>query len=70
MDTANRNGISPIDTVIVQLVADGFKMLQVAEETGLTKKAVQSRILRLKKKLGCKTITHLAITLLREKVIK
>ena len=54
----------------MQLVADGFRLSQIAEETFSTKKAVQSRVLRLKKQLGCKTITHAAITLLRATIIK
>ena len=33
----------------MQLVADGFRLSQIAEETFSTKKAVQSRVLRLKK---------------------
>jgi DNA-binding NarL/FixJ family response regulator len=67
MGTANK--ISPKDKIIMQLVANGLRLSQIAEETSLTKRAVQSRILRLKKQLDCKTITHLAVTLVREKVI-
>ena len=58
------------DIIIMQLVADGFTLLQIADKIGLCNRTVEQRILRLRKKLNCKNITHLAIMLLRAKVIK
>lgn len=54
----------------MQLVANGLRLSQIAEKTWLSERTIEGRILRLKKQLGCKTITHLAITLLRANIIK
>ncbi len=62
--------ITPRDKRIMQFVANGFTALQIADKIGLSKKTVEHRILILRKKLNSKSITHLAITLLRAKVIK
>ena len=62
--------IGPKDIIIMQLVAKGLRLSQIAEKMGLSERTIESRISRLKNRLDCKTITHVAITLLRAKVIK
>jgi DNA-binding NarL/FixJ family response regulator len=54
----------------VQHIANGLTSYEIAEKTTLSERTVENRILRLKKRLGCKNITHLATTLLRAKLIK
>jgi hypothetical protein len=43
---------------------------EIAEKTWLSDRTIENRILRLRRELNCKSITHLAITLLREGIIK
>lgn len=62
--------ISKKDIIIMQLVADGFTALQICDKTGENVRTIEHRILRLRKELNCKSITHLAITLLRANLIQ
>lgn len=62
--------INEKDIIIMQLVADGHTALEISEKTGASSKTIEKHVLSLKKDLNCKSITHLAITLLRAGVIK
>ena len=62
--------ISLKDIIIMQLVADGFTALQISDKIGVNERTIEHRILRLRKELNCKSITHLAITLLRANLIQ
>ncbi|MBA2561342.1 MAG: hypothetical protein H0V14_00245 [Chitinophagaceae bacterium] len=62
--------ISWKDVIIMRLVADGHTSLQISDKLGLSERRIQHRILRLRRELNCKNITHLAITLLRENIIR
>ena len=80
IDSKNKNDqvnkISRVDYLttkdinIMQYVANGFTALQIAGKLALSNRTVEHRILDLRKKLSCKSITHLAVTLLRANVIK
>lgn len=61
--------ISEKDKFIMQMIANGDTALEVAEKTGASERTIESRIMILKKLLDCKNTTHLAITLLRNKII-
>ena len=52
------------------MLADGYRTKDIANKTWLSQRTVENKIADLKKEFKCKSITHLAITLLREKIIK
>src|ERR1700712_3544253 len=43
------------DIIIMQLVADGFTAMEIADKLGLSNRTVEHRILDLRKKLRCKS---------------
>ena len=54
----------------MQMVANGYTAKEISEKLWLSDRTVENRILRLRERLNCKSITHLAITLLRLNIIK
>ena len=62
--------ISEKDIIIMQMVADGFTALEIADKTWLSERTVEGRVYRLKTRFKAKTLTHLAIILIRLKVIR
>jgi DNA-binding NarL/FixJ family response regulator len=65
---SSRYSISEKNKIIMQMVVDGFTSKEIADKTWL--RTIEGRILKLMKEFNCKNKTHLAITLLRENIIK
>jgi DNA-binding CsgD family transcriptional regulator len=51
----------------MQMIADGYRIKEIAEIDWLSDRAIENR--RLRREFNCKSITHLTITLLRQNII-
>lgn len=49
--------------VLVNSLADGKTMIQIAQEAGLKKYSIGRQVERLKQKHNCKTVTQLVVKL-------
>ena len=51
------------------MIADGYTAKEISKKLWLCDRTIENRLLRLRERLNCKSITHLAITLLRQNII-
>ena len=53
------------DKKIIALAAGGKTAIQIAEEIHLSNRTIEKRIARMKQRKGCKSLTHLVVTILQ-----
>lgn len=55
---------------IVQYLANGYKVREIAEIANINRRTLEDRILDLRERHLCKTVTHLVANYLRKKMIE
>ncbi len=54
---------------LVQRLADGYKVAEIAKEFNISVTSLQKKIYILRERLLCKTVSHLVANYLRKKLI-
>lgn len=62
--------ISEVDIKIIQGYADGEKSVDIAKELSMNIRTLESHVFRLRARLHCNSVTHLACDFLRQGLIK
>ncbi|MDG4798956.1 hypothetical protein [Micromonospora sp. WMMD980] len=57
--------VAPIDLRAIRLIAAGYTVRQVARSLGSSEAATWSRLARMRRQLGAKTLTHAVVILAR-----
>jgi len=57
----NDKKVTELDREIVQQLADGLTVAELADKSELGKSAMESKILRMRLKCGCKSIAALCV---------
>lgn len=47
------------DIELIQLLANGFKVSEIAKDNNISSRTLEKRIIVLRDRVGCKTYTHL-----------
>lgn len=55
---------------LVQKIADGFSVVEIAKETGINQRTLEKRIKVLKKEAIADTVAHLVAKYLRKNIIE
>lgn len=55
---------------IVQKIADGYRVHEIAKEFGVNRRTLEDRILTLRKQCMCETVSHLVAKYFRLKLIE
>lgn len=55
---------------IVQLLANGYKVSEIAKENNIPLPTLQKKIYILRERCSCKSIAHLVANYLRKKIIE
>ena len=66
---AASDALSPSETRVVRLVADGLSNKQIAEALSMTEEAVKGQVKNIFSKLGARDRTHAAVIALRNGII-
>ena len=62
--------IADFDKSVVELLADGYRVHEIAEKKSMNRRTLEAKIERLKVQLGCMNITHLVAFFFRNKLIE
>lgn len=58
------------DCELVQMLSDGYRVIEISVEKSINKRTLEKRILVLRERCVCKTVTHLVANYLRRGLIK